>query len=99
MTWLLHWQDGQGCGLLLTTGVGFSSIPEHCAVVVAAACVWAFTCNTKRASPGHHTTPSTLVQLFEIFHDVLVSEPGVREGALADVEACRERVGAAEYAA
>lgn len=31
-------------------------------------------------------------QLFEIFHEVLISEPDVREGALADVEACRERV-------
>lgn len=31
-------------------------------------------------------------QLFEIFHEVLVREPDVREGALADVEACRERV-------
>lgn len=30
-------------------------------------------------------------QLFEIFHEVLISEPDVREGALADVEACRER--------
>lgn len=34
-------------------------------------------------------------QLFEIFHEVLVSEPEVREGALADVEACRERVSGA----
>jgi serine O-acetyltransferase len=33
-------------------------------------------------------------QLFEIFHEVLISEPDVREGALADVEACRERVSA-----
>jgi hypothetical protein len=32
-------------------------------------------------------------QLFEIFHEVLISEPDVREAALADVEACRERVG------
>jgi hypothetical protein len=31
-------------------------------------------------------------QLFEIFHEVLISEPDVREAALADVEACRERV-------
>jgi serine O-acetyltransferase len=31
-------------------------------------------------------------QLFEIFHEVLIGEPDVREGALADVEACRERV-------
>jgi serine O-acetyltransferase len=31
-------------------------------------------------------------QLFETFHEVLVSEPDVRMGALADVEACRERV-------
>jgi hypothetical protein len=31
-------------------------------------------------------------QLFEIFHEVLIGEPAVREGALADVEACRERV-------
>jgi hypothetical protein len=33
-------------------------------------------------------------QLFEIFHEVLISDPDVREGALADVEACRERVSA-----
>lgn len=32
-------------------------------------------------------------QLFEIFHEVLVSVPDVREGALADVESCRDRVG------
>jgi serine O-acetyltransferase len=31
-------------------------------------------------------------QLFEIFHEVLTSDPDVREGALADVEACRDRV-------
>ena len=31
-------------------------------------------------------------QLFEIFHEVLTSEPEVREGALADVQACRDRV-------
>lgn len=31
-------------------------------------------------------------QLFEIFHEVLIGEPDVREGALADVEACMERV-------
>lgn len=32
-------------------------------------------------------------QLFEIFHEVLTSDSDVREGALADVEACRDRVG------
>lgn len=31
-------------------------------------------------------------QLFEIIHAVLISDPNVREGALADVEACRDRV-------
>jgi hypothetical protein len=31
-------------------------------------------------------------QLFEIFHEVLTSDLDVREGALADVEACRDRV-------
>lgn len=30
-------------------------------------------------------------QLFEIFHEVLTKDVEVREGALADVEACRER--------
>ena len=32
-------------------------------------------------------------QLFEIFHGVLTSDDDVRCGALADLEACRERVG------
>jgi hypothetical protein len=32
-------------------------------------------------------------QLFETFYAVLISDPDVREGALADVEACRDRVG------
>lgn len=31
-------------------------------------------------------------QLFETFYAVLISDPDVREGALADVEACRDRV-------
>eukprot|EP00882_Tetradesmus_deserticola_P011040 GHRQ01011675.1.p1 GENE.GHRQ01011675.1~~GHRQ01011675.1.p1 ORF type:complete len:336 (+),score=76.60 GHRQ01011675.1:682-1689(+) len=31
-------------------------------------------------------------QLFETFYEVLVSDADVRQGALADVEACRERV-------
>jgi serine O-acetyltransferase len=31
-------------------------------------------------------------QLFELFHEVLTNEPEVREGAFADVEACRDRV-------
>ncbi|KAI8471242.1 MAG: trimeric LpxA-like protein [Monoraphidium minutum] len=30
-------------------------------------------------------------QLFEIFHEVLTSDPDVRGGSLADVEACRDR--------
>eukprot|EP00775_Hariotina_reticulata_P012556 gene12556-biopygen14445 len=30
-------------------------------------------------------------QLFETFYAVLISDPDVREGALADVEACRDR--------
>jgi hypothetical protein len=31
-------------------------------------------------------------QLFETFYEVLISDADVRQGALADVEACRERV-------
>ena len=31
-------------------------------------------------------------QLFETFYEVLISHPDVRQGALADVEACKERV-------
>lgn len=33
-------------------------------------------------------------QLFETFYEVLIAEPDVRQGALADVEACMERVSA-----
>ena len=38
-------------------------------------------------------TPTMLpTQLFEIFHGVLASDDNVRCGALADLEACKDRV-------